>query len=68
MKEQFDVWEFNLPVKGPHPAVLISPPDRSANAKTVNVFSCTRQRQSRKPYPFEVMLNAGGCNSFGQLW
>jgi mRNA-degrading endonuclease toxin of MazEF toxin-antitoxin module len=56
MKDQFDVWRFNFAEKGEHPAVVISHPDRGA-AKWVNVLFCTSQRQSRKPYPFEVMLN-----------
>jgi mRNA-degrading endonuclease toxin of MazEF toxin-antitoxin module len=37
--------------------VLISPPDRCARAKAVNVLFCTSQRQSRLPYPYEVMLD-----------
>ena len=37
--------------------VIISHPDRCARAALVNVLFCTSQRQSRKPYPFEVMLN-----------
>jgi mRNA-degrading endonuclease toxin of MazEF toxin-antitoxin module len=56
MKEQFDVWEYNFPVKGPHPVVLISHPDRCARAKHVNVLFCTSQRQGRQPYAYEVML------------
>jgi len=57
MKDQFDVWEFDFPQKGPHPVVLISPPDRCARSKIVNVLFCPSQRQSRMPYPFEVTLN-----------
>ena len=37
--------------------VVVSHPDRSAKAAVVNVLFCTSQRQSRKPYPYEVMLN-----------
>ena len=40
-----------------HPVVLISNPDRSAQAAVVNVLYCTSQRQSRAIKPFEVMLN-----------
>ena len=58
MKDQFEVWEYNFPVKGPHPVVLISHPDRCANSKVVNVLFCTSQRQSRQPYVNEVMLDA----------
>ena len=63
MKDQFDIWDYNFPVKGLHPVVLISHPDRCARAKHVNVLFCTSQRQSRQPYPYEVMLNsADGLN------
>jgi mRNA-degrading endonuclease toxin of MazEF toxin-antitoxin module len=57
MKTQFEIWEYNFPIKGPHPVVLISPPDRSARSKNVNVLFCTSQRQNRQPYPVEVMLD-----------
>ena len=57
MKAQFDIWEFNFPDRGLHSVVLISHPDLCARAKHVNVLYCTSQRQSRKPYPFEVMLD-----------
>src|SRR4051812_21459544 len=54
---QFDIWEYNFPVKGRHPVVIVSHPDRCERAKHVNVLFCTSQRQSRKPYAFEVMLD-----------
>lgn len=57
MKDQFDVWRFNFPKKGEHPVVLISHPDRCARAALVDVLYCTSQRQSRKPHPWEVMLD-----------
>src|SRR5258706_15453680 len=56
MKDQFEVWRFDFPGKGEHPAILISHPDFCARA-VVNVLFCTSQRQSRPPRPFEVMLN-----------
>ena len=37
--------------------VLISHPDRCARGALVNVLYCTSQRQSRAPYPYEVLLN-----------
>ena len=58
MKAQFEVWDCNFPKKGLHPVVLISHPDRCARAQVLNVLFCTSQRQSRHPYPFEVMLDA----------
>ncbi len=57
MKDQFAVWRFRFPDKGEHPVVIISHPDRCARAALVNVLFCTSQRQSRQPYPYEVMLN-----------
>ncbi len=57
MRTQFEVWDCNFPKKGVHPCVLISHPDRGARAEVVNVLFCTSQRQSRRPYPFEVMLD-----------
>ena len=57
MKSQFDIWEFDFPDRGPHSVVLISHPDLCAQAKHVKILYCASQRQSRKPYPFEVMLD-----------
>jgi mRNA-degrading endonuclease toxin of MazEF toxin-antitoxin module len=57
VKDQFDVWRFRFPDKGEHPVVLISHPDICARAAVVNVLFCTSQRQSRNPYPYEVMLD-----------
>jgi hypothetical protein len=58
MKDQFEVWDYNFPVKGVHPVVLISHPDRAAHSKVVNVLFCTSQRQSRNPYENEIMLDS----------
>ena len=58
MKDQFDVWRYNFPDKGgEHPVVLISHPDICARSAVVNVLFCTSQRQNRRPYPHEAMLN-----------
>ena len=58
MKDQFEVWRCHFPDKGgEHPVVLISHPDICARAAVVNVLFCTSQRQSRRPYPSELMLN-----------
>ena len=57
MKDQFEVWRFDFPERGEHPVVLISHPDICARSKVVNVLYCTSQRQGRKPYPHEVLLN-----------
>jgi PemK-like, MazF-like toxin of type II toxin-antitoxin system len=57
VKDQFDVWRFVFPKQGEHSVVLISHPDRCARAEIVNVLYGTSQRQNRKPYPHEVMLD-----------
>lgn len=58
MKDQFEVWRYVFHEKGgEHPVVLISHPDICARAKVINVLFCTSQRQSRNPYPHEVLLN-----------
>ncbi|PWU14494.1 MAG: hypothetical protein C5B50_17135 [Verrucomicrobia bacterium] len=57
MKYPFEVWRYNFPQKGEHPCVVISPPDRAAGAKVINILYCTSQRQSRAPKPFEVTLD-----------
>jgi len=58
VKDQFEVWRYNFPGKGgEHPAILISHPDICSRSAVVNVLYCTSQRQSRRPYPNEVMLD-----------
>ena len=57
MRTQFAVWDCDFEQKGLHPAVLISHSDRCTGAKWLNVLFCTSQRQSRAPYPFEVILD-----------
>ena len=58
MKDQFDIWRYEFPERGEHSVVLISHPDICASAKRVNVLYCTSQRQGRKPYHYEVLLNS----------
>ena len=56
-KLPFDVWRYVFKDKGgEHPAVLVSHPDICARSAIVNVLYCTSQRESRRPYPHEVML------------
>ncbi len=54
--KQFEVWRFNFPGKGEHPAIVISRSDLCARS-VVNILFCTSQRQSRAAKPFEVLLN-----------
>src|SRR5438552_18962736 len=53
--------------KGLYPVVLISHPNCCARARHVNVLFCTSQRQSRHPYPYEVMLNTTDGLDLGKL-
>jgi len=58
VKDQFEVWRYSFPEKGgEHPVILISHPDICKRAAVINVLFCTSQRQNRRPYPHEVMLD-----------
>ena len=41
----------------PHPAVIISHPDRVANKPEVNVLMCSTQAATRPPKPHEIILD-----------
>ncbi len=56
--KQWEIWTFDFPDAGPHPAVIISHPDRVANAPLVNVLVCTSQRATRTPKKNEVLLDS----------
>ena len=58
MRNQFDIWRFHFQDKGEHSVVLISHPDICARQSRLNVLYCTSQRQSRNPFPYEVLLNS----------
>jgi mRNA-degrading endonuclease toxin of MazEF toxin-antitoxin module len=53
----WDIYTFDFPAAGAHPAVLVSHPDRVAHAEWVNVLICTSQRAARPPREHEVRLN-----------
>jgi mRNA-degrading endonuclease toxin of MazEF toxin-antitoxin module len=53
----WDIYTCDFEGAGPHPAVIVSHPDRAANAPWVNVLICTTQRASRAPKETEVRLN-----------
>ena len=55
--KQWDVWTCDFAEAGPHPAVIVSHPDRVARGSLVNVLICTSQRASRPPKENEVLLN-----------
>jgi mRNA-degrading endonuclease toxin of MazEF toxin-antitoxin module len=41
----------------PHPAVIVSAPNRVANKPDVNVLVCTSKTANRQALPFEVVLD-----------
>jgi mRNA-degrading endonuclease toxin of MazEF toxin-antitoxin module len=55
--KSWEIHTYDFDGAGPHPAVIISHPDRVAKAEWVNVLICTSQRASRPPKETEVRLN-----------
>jgi len=53
----WDIYTYDFQDAGPHPAVIVSHPDRVTHAAWVNVLICTTQRASRPPKENEVRLN-----------
>ena len=56
--KQWDIWTCDFDGAGPHPAVVISHPDRTARAPLVNVLICSSQRAGRPPRENEFLLDA----------
>jgi mRNA-degrading endonuclease toxin of MazEF toxin-antitoxin module len=55
--KQWEIWTFDFAEAGPHPAVIISHPDRVARAPLVNILLCSSHRATRAPHENEIMLN-----------
>jgi len=55
--KQWDVRTCNFADAGPHPAVIVSHPDRVARAPLVNALIGSSQRASRPPRENEILLN-----------
>lgn len=55
--KQWDIFTYNFPDAGSHPAVIVSHPERVASKNMVNVLVCSSQRASRPPKPHEIMLD-----------
>jgi len=55
--KSWDIYNCDFAGAGPHPAVIVSHPDRVTNAEWVNVLICTTQRAARTPKEHEVRLN-----------
>lgn len=55
----FEIYSWQPPHwDKPHPAVIVSHPDRAATKDMVEVLMCSTQRASRQPGPTEVLLDA----------
>jgi mRNA-degrading endonuclease toxin of MazEF toxin-antitoxin module len=55
--KQWDIWTCDFADAGPHPAVVVSHPDRVARAPLVNVLIGSSQRANRPARENEVVLN-----------
>lgn len=55
--KQWEIWTYDFAEAGPHPAVIVSHPDRVARAPLVNVLIGSSQRATRQPRENEVLLN-----------
>ena len=55
--KQWDIWTCDFAEAGPHPAVIVSHPDRVARAPLVNVLIGSSQKASRPARENEVLLN-----------
>ena len=55
--KQWDIWTCDFAEAGPHPAVIVSHPDRAARAPLVNVLIGSSQKANRPARESEVLLN-----------
>src|SRR4029450_3407156 len=55
--KQWDIWTCDFAGAGPHPAVIVSHPDRVARAPLVNVLLGYSQKASRPAREKEGVLN-----------
>lgn len=55
--KQWEIWTCDFADAGPHPAIIVSHPDRVDRAPLINVLICSSQRAARPPHENEVLLN-----------
>lgn len=53
----WEIYTWNFPKIGPHPAVILGTDDRVRHKPRLNVLLCSSQRAGRAPEAHEVMLN-----------
>jgi mRNA-degrading endonuclease toxin of MazEF toxin-antitoxin module len=54
----WEIWSYNFPAAGIHPAVVLGTPDRLRNKPVVCVLICSSQRANRDAKAHEVILDA----------
>lgn len=53
----WEVWTWDFPDAGPHPAVVLTTDDRARLKPKVSVILCSTQRALRQPELHEVVLD-----------
>ena len=53
----WDIYTFDFPEAGPHPAVILSTDTRLKTKARANVLLCSSQRTNRAAEPHEVLLD-----------
>lgn len=53
----WEIYTWDFPDAGPHPAVILSTDERLKAKENVNVLLCSSQRATRSPKLHEVLLN-----------
>jgi mRNA-degrading endonuclease toxin of MazEF toxin-antitoxin module len=55
----WEIWSYQPPNwPEPHPAVIVSSPERVANKPDVNILMCSSKQTARPPAPNEVILDS----------
>ena len=65
--KQWDIWTCDFAAAGPHPAVIVSHPDRLARAPLVNVLIGSSQTAGRPARENEVVLNGADGHDWDML-
>ena len=63
----WDIYTWDFPGAGPHPAVVLGTEDRLKLKPRVNVLLCSSQRTQRKPEIHEVILDEADGLDWGTL-
>jgi hypothetical protein len=55
--QPWDIFTWDFPGVGPHPAVVLGNSERVKNKPTVNVLLCSSHRANRQAGPYEALLD-----------